>query len=145
MSGGLDGKPIKLIEFNADTATCIPETAVVQWASLKANGLDESGQFNTLFESLTDQFKELKRQNSEFEPILLISTMEGYPEDDTNMQVLAEAAREAGFEVDFEYIENVEFSEEGIYKQNSEDGSFIKFDFYFKLVHGNISVGTNPN
>ena len=27
LSGGLDGKPIKLIEFNADTATCIPETA----------------------------------------------------------------------------------------------------------------------
>ena len=134
LSGGLDGKPIKLIEFNADTATCIPETAVVQWASLKANGLDESGQFNTLFESLTEQFRELKSQNSEFEPTLLISTMEGYPEDDTNMQVLGEAAREAGFEVDFEHIENVEFSEEGIYKQNAEDGSFIKFDFYFKLV-----------
>ena len=134
LSGGLDGKPIKLIEFNADTATCIPETAVVQWSSLKANGLNESGQFNTLFETLTEQFRELKRQNSDFEPTLLISTMEGYPEDDTNMQVLGEAAREAGFEVDFEHIENVEFSEEGIYKQDSEDGSFTKFDFYFKLV-----------
>jgi glutathionylspermidine synthase len=134
LSGGLDGKPIKLIEFNADTATCIPETAVVQWASLKANGLDETGQFNTLYESLTNQFKELKNQNAEFEPTLLISTMEGYPEDDTNMQVMGEAAREAGFEVAFEHIENVEFSEEGIYKQNLEDGSFTKFDFYFKLV-----------
>ena len=51
LSGGIDGKPIKLIEFNADTATCIPETAVVQWASLKANYLDESQQFNTLYES----------------------------------------------------------------------------------------------
>ena len=134
LSGGLDGKPIKLIEFNADTATCIPETAVVQWASLKANGLDENGQFNTLCEALTGQFRELKRQNPTFEPTLLISTMEGFPEDDTNMQVLGEAAREAGFEVAFEHIENVEFSEEGIYKQNEEDGSFTKFDFYFKLV-----------
>src|ERR671933_2809022 len=42
LAGGLDGKPIKLIEFNADTATCLPETAVVQYAHLKANGLDES-------------------------------------------------------------------------------------------------------
>ena len=134
LSGGLDDKPIKLIEFNADTATCIPETAVVQWASLKANGLNETGQFNTLYESLTEQFRELKSQNLEFQPTLLISTMEGYPEDDTNMQVLGEAAREAGFEVDFEHIENVEFSEEGIYKQNEEDGSFTKFDFYLKLV-----------
>lgn len=134
LSGGLDGKPIKLIEFNADTATCIPETAVVQWASLKANGLDENGQFNTLYKALTEQFRELKRQNPTFEPTLLISTMEGFPEDDTNMQVLGESAREAGFEVAFQHIENVEFSEEGIYKQSPEDGSFTKFDFYFKLV-----------
>ncbi|PWK16826.1 glutathionylspermidine synthase [Arcicella aurantiaca] len=135
LSGGLDGKPIKLIEFNADTATCIPETATVQWASLKANGLDESSQFNTLYESLVSQFRELKNQNNEFEPTLLISTMEGYPEDDTNMQLLGEAAEEAGFEVSFEHIENVEFSvEQGIYKQNIEDGSFTRYDFWFKLV-----------
>lgn len=135
LSGGLDGKPIKLIEFNADTATCIPETATVQWASLKANGLDESSQFNTLYESLVSQFRELKNQNAEFEPTLLISTMEGYPEDDTNMQLLGEAAEEAGFEVSFEHIENVEFSvEQGIYKQNIEDGSFTRYDFWFKLV-----------
>jgi glutathionylspermidine synthase len=134
LSGGLDGKPIKLIEFNADTATCIPETAVVQWASLKANGLDETSQFNTLYESLRNQFEELKSQNPEFEPTLLISTMEGYPEDDTNMKFLGEAAYEAGFEVTYEYIENVEFSvEEGIYQKN-EGGSFTKFDYWFKLV-----------
>ena len=134
LSGGLDGKPIKLIEFNADTATCIPETATIQWASLKANGLDESAQFNTLFESLVSQFQELKKQNPTFEPSLLISTMEGNPEDDTNMQLLGEAAEEAGFEVTFEYIENVEFSvEQGIFQQN-EDGSFTKYDYWFKLV-----------
>jgi len=135
LAGGLDGKPIKLVEFNADTATCIPETAVVQWASLKANRLDETLQFNTLYESLVAQFSEMRKQNPKHEPTLLISTMEGYPEDDTNMQVLGEAAREAGFEVAFEYIENTEFSsEEGIYKQSSNDGSFTRYDFWFKLV-----------
>ncbi|MFY7826057.1 MAG: glutathionylspermidine synthase family protein [Flectobacillus sp.] len=135
LAGGLDGKPIKLVEFNADTATCIPETAVVQWASLKANRLDETLQFNTLYESLVAQFSEMRKQNPDHEPTLLISTMEGYPEDDTNMQVLGEAAREAGFEVAFEYIENTEFSSiEGIYKQSSNDGSFTRYDFWFKLV-----------
>lgn len=135
LSGGLDGKPIKLIEFNADTATCIPETAVVQWASLKANGLDESSQFNTLYEALVEQLKEVKRQNPVLTPTLLISTMEGFPEDDTNMQVLGEAALEAGFEVAFEHIENVEFSPvEGIFKQSDEDGRFTRYDFWFKLV-----------
>ncbi|MBA4850760.1 glutathionylspermidine synthase family protein [Emticicia sp. BO119] len=135
LSGGLDGKPIKLIEFNADTATCIPETAVVQWASLKANNLDESQQFNTLYEQLVENFREIQRQNPNFEPTLLISTMRDYPEDDTNMQVLGEAAKEAGFEVAFEYIDEVEFSPiEGIYKQNSKDGSFTKYDYWFKLI-----------
>ena len=135
LSGGLDDKPIKLIEFNADTATCIPETAIVQWASLKANNLDESQQFNTLYERLVENFRELQRQNPNFTPTLLISTMRDYPEDDTNMQVLGEAAKEAGFEVAFDYIEEVEFSPiEGIYKQNPTDGSFTRFDYWFKLI-----------
>jgi glutathionylspermidine synthase len=133
LSGGLDGKPIKLIEFNADTATCIPETAVVQWASLIANGYDESSQFNTIFESFVEQFREIRTQNIAFQPTLLISTMEGYPEDDTNMQVLDEAAREAGFDVAFNHIEDTEFAADGIYKAN-EDGSFTRYDFWFKLV-----------
>ncbi len=135
LSGGIDGKPIKLIEFNADTATCIPETAVVQWASLKANYLDESQQFNTLYETLVEKFRELHRQNPSFEKTLLISTMKDFPEDDTNMQVLGEAAKEAGFEVAFDYIENVEFSAtEGIFKQNPDNGSFTRYDFWFKLI-----------
>jgi glutathionylspermidine synthase len=135
LSGGIDGKPIKLIEFNADTATCIPETAIVQWASLKANNLDESQQFNTLYEAFVEKFRELHRQNPSFEKTLLISTIKDFPEDESNMQVLGEAAKEAGFEVAFDYIENVEFSAtEGIFKQNSRNGSFIKYDFWFKLI-----------
>lgn len=135
LSGGTAGKPIKLIEFNADTATCIPETAIVQWASLKANYLDESQQFNTLYETFVEKFRELHRQNPSFQKTLLISTMKDFPEDDTNMQVLGEAAKEAGFEVTFDYIENVEFSAiEGIFKYNSASGTYTKYDFWFKLI-----------
>jgi glutathionylspermidine synthase len=135
LSGGIDGKPIKLIEFNADTATCIPETAIVQWASLKANYLDESQQFNTLYETFVEKFRELHLQNPSFEKTLLISTMKGFPEDETNMQVLGEAAKEAGFEVVFDFIENVEFSAiEGIFKQNPENGNFMNYNFWFKLI-----------
>jgi glutathionylspermidine synthase len=135
LSGGIDGKPIKLIEFNADTATCIPETAIVQWASLKANYLDESQQFNTLYETFVEKFRELHLQNPSFEKTLFISTMKGFPEDETNMQVLGEAAKEAGFEVVFDFIENVEFSAiEGIFKQNPENGNFMNYNFWFKLI-----------
>ena len=38
LAGGLDGKPIKLLEFNADTPTALFETAIIQWAMLKQNG-----------------------------------------------------------------------------------------------------------
>ncbi|QHT70980.1 glutathionylspermidine synthase family protein [Rhodocytophaga rosea] len=134
LSGGASGQPIKLIEFNADTATCIPETAVVQWAHLKSNNLDDSMQFNTLFESLTGNFRRLKTANPELAPTLLISALRDNPEDDTNVTVIGEAAREAGFEVAYRHIDEVDFSpEEGIFTED-EKGGFSQYSFWFKLV-----------
>jgi len=135
LAGGITGQPIKLIEFNADTATCLPETAVVQYAHLKANGLDDSQQFNAVFETLTGQFEELLAVNPDLQPTLLLSAMRGFPEDDTNVALIGEAAREAGFDIEFDFIDNVEFSaEEGIFWQNPKSGQFEKLDFWFKLV-----------
>ena len=135
LAGGLDGQSIKLIEFNADTATCLPETAIVQWAHLRSNGLDDNRQFNTLYETLVAQFQEIKTLNSDLTPSLLLTTLRDFPEDDTNVQILTEAAREAGFDVAFCYADEVEFSvEEGIFRQNPEDGNFVRFDFWFKLI-----------
>ncbi|MFD2932450.1 glutathionylspermidine synthase family protein [Spirosoma flavum] len=135
LAGGIDGREIKLIEFNADTATCLPETAVVQYAHLKANGLNDSQQFNAVFETLTGQFEELLAINPDLQPTLLLSAMRDFPEDDTNVALLGEAAREAGFDIDFDFIDNVDFSaEEGIFWQNPKNGQFEKMDFWFKLV-----------
>ncbi|PQA59331.1 glutathionylspermidine synthase family protein [Siphonobacter curvatus] len=135
LAGGIDGKPIKLIEFNADTATCIPETGIVQWAHLKANGLDEAAQFNTLYESLVENFEILRNLNSDLTPTLLVSAMRDTPEDDANVQVIGEAAKEAGFDVEYAYVDEVEFSpSEGLFRQNSQNGTFERFDFWFKLV-----------
>jgi len=144
LAGGLDGKPIKLIEFNADTATCIPETALVQWAALKANGLDEESQFNTLYETLVSSFEEIKAANPEKEPAILFTSMEGYPEDYSNVHVLMEAAKEAGFEVAHEYIMGVEFSPaEGIFIQNA-DSTFTRYDFWFKLIPWEFMAWDEP-
>lgn len=135
LAGGVGGQPIKLIEFNADTATCLPETALVQWAHLKANGLDDQRQFNTVFESLVEAFQVLRQQNADLTPTLLLTTLRDFPEDDANVSVLGEAAREAGFEVEYEYMDAVEFSPiEGIFKQNPRNGQFERFDFWFKLA-----------
>jgi glutathionylspermidine synthase len=134
LAGGVDGDSIKLIEFNADTATCLPETAVVQWAHLRMNRLDESKQFNTLYETLVGQFRYLLEMNEDLTPSILFTTMRNYPEDDTNVALLTEAAREAGFDVDFAYIEDVEFSDEGVFKQDPSTGNFVRSDFWFKLI-----------
>lgn len=134
LSGGMSGKPIKLIEFNADTATCIPETAIVQWAHLQSNGQDEAKQFNTLYEALKENFQRLRQLNEDKAPTLLISTMKEFPEDDTNVAVLGEAAAEAGFLVKYSYINEVHFSpNEGIFLER-ENGEFQQFNFWFKLV-----------
>ncbi|WP_020604481.1 glutathionylspermidine synthase family protein [Spirosoma spitsbergense] len=126
---------IKLIEFNADTATCLPETAVVQYAHLLANGLDESHQFNAVFETLTSQFEEILAHNPDLQPTLLLSAIRDNPEDDANVALLGEAAREAGFDIEFDFVDNVEFSaDEGIFWQNPKSGQFEKLDFWFKLI-----------
>lgn len=146
LAGGFDGQPVKLIEFNADTATCLPETAVVQWAHLKTNNEDDSQQFNTLYETLVKQFQYIKLVNSDMTASILFSTMRGYPEDDTNVNILSEAAKEAGFDADFAYVDEVEFSPEGIFKQDpSGNGDFIRFDFWFKLVPWEYIGGEEPD
>ncbi|QJD77679.1 glutathionylspermidine synthase family protein [Spirosoma rhododendri] len=146
LAGGIDGKPIKLIEFNADTATCLPETAVVQFAHLKANKRDESQQFNSVFETLTAQFEEILAVNPDLQPSLLLSAMRNFPEDDANVALIGEAAREAGFEVEFDFIDEVEFSEEdGIYWQNPRNSQFEKMDFWFRLVPWEVIADEEPD
>lgn len=132
-AGGIGGLPMRLLEFNADTPTSIPETAVIQWASLKANGLDENRQFNTLFDSLADNFRRLVNLNSDLEPRILFSTIQDAPEDEHNVSLLMEAAREAGFEVEFAYVHEVTFSDkEGIFVPDGD--GWKRCPFWFKLV-----------
>lgn len=120
-AGGVAGLPVKLLEFNADTPTSLPETAILQWAQLKANGIAEENQFNFVYEALTEQFERLKTLNRGREPAILFSTLRGAPEDDNNVQLLAETAREAGFETAFAYVDEVVFSSEtGIFANDAE-------------------------
>jgi glutathionylspermidine synthase len=133
-AGGTDGLPIKLLEFNADTPTSLPETAIIQWAQLHANKIDEEHQFNFVYEALTDNFNRLRDQNPGREPAILFSTLRDAPEDDNNVNLLSMAAKEAGFETSFCYIDEVVFSEvNGIFGKGP-DGQPLNFPFWFKLV-----------
>jgi len=136
-AGGVDGKPIKLLEFNADTPTSLYETAIIQWAMLKANGMDEAKQFNTVFEALKENFKRLVVLNGDTETFLehyegwkiLFSSLRGNIEDENTVRLLQVAANEAGFYTDFAYVDEVGFNgKEGIFKGDEN------FEYWFKLI-----------
>ncbi len=135
-AGGLDGQPIKLIEFNADTPTSLFESAILQWAILKQNNLDESSQFNNIYEALKDNLKRLvvlDEDINDFEKYyegwkILFSSIAGSDEDMITTKLLAYIAQEAGFESEFSYIDEVEFSPEGIFKND------VNFEYFFKLI-----------
>ncbi|GAB1467111.1 hypothetical protein MASR2M54_26110 [Aliarcobacter cryaerophilus] len=138
LAGGVNGKPIKLIEFNADTPTSVFETAIIQWAMLKQNGLDEAAQFNNLYDALKDNFKRIITLNSDIEKFdeyysqlgwkILFSSISTSSEDINTTKLLEHIAQEAGFNTDFEFIENVSFSDDGIFKNDE------LFEFWFKLI-----------
>ncbi len=137
LAGGVDGKPIKLLEFNADTPTALFETAIIQWAMLKKNDLEEESQFNALYESLVNNFKRLvtlEEDVSTFEERydgwnFLFTSVKGNSEEENTVRLLQHIASEAGFETEFAYIDDIEFSQEdGITYQDKN------YELWFKLI-----------
>jgi glutathionylspermidine synthase len=82
-----------------------------------------------------DNFVRIKDLNKDLKPHILISTLKNAPEDDHNVSVIMEAAKEAGFEVEFQYVDEVTFSAKaGIFAHYKEDDTYRQFFFWFKLV-----------
>ncbi len=137
LAGGIDGQPIKLIEFNADTPTSLFETSIAQWAILKANGMDESSQFNNLHEMLQESFRRLitgEAETVEFAEQyagqkILFSSVRSLPEDEQTVRYLQSVASEAGFYSDFCYLDEAGFIErEGVFNADKQLA-----DYWFKL------------
>ncbi|MCB1859045.1 MAG: glutathionylspermidine synthase family protein [Gammaproteobacteria bacterium] len=137
LAGGIDGKPIKLIEFNADTPTGILETSIVQWAILRANGMDQSRQFNNIHDMLKDNFHRLvtgpeapnQFQERYAEQKILFSSARGIPEDERTVRYLQRVAQDAGFFNDFCYLDEAGFSNnEGVFNREGQLA-----DYWFKL------------
>jgi len=137
LAGGVDGKPIKLLEFNADTPTSLFETSIVQWAILKLNGMEESHQFNNLHEALLDNFKRLvtlEEDVSSFEERydgwkILFSSVKGNMEEENTVRLLQSIATEAGYITEFAYADEVEFdAKEGVFYKD------VNYEYWFKLL-----------
>ena len=129
----------KLLEFNADTAFSLPETAVVQWASLVAAGeADDERQANGLFEGLETQLRHWREANDDLDPSLLLVHLPDWPEDAANCAVVAEAARAAGFaDVHVAAVDAMQVAasgdDRGVWAE-TEPGDWQQFSFVFKLV-----------
>ena len=136
LAGGIDNQPIKLIEFNADTPTSLFETALLQWALLKENDMDENKQFNNLYEAIKNNFKRLITLDEEISSFdenydgwkILFSSVEGDDEEEATTKLLQQIATDAGFNTGFEYLHNVKFDEDGIF--DAEDNAY---EYWFKL------------
>ena len=136
LAGGVDNQPIKLIEFNADTPTALFETALLQWAILKENGLDESEQFNNVYDAISQNFKRLITLFDDTERFnelysgwkILFSSVAGNDEEEATTKLLQQMATDAGFVTKFEFLEDVTFDEDGIY-----DSKGNSYEYWFKL------------
>lgn len=136
LAGGIDNKPIKLIEFNADTPTGLFESALLQWAILKHNGMDEEKQFNNVYEAISNNFKRLITLFDDTENFdkrydgwkILFSSMDGNDEEEATTRLLQQIATDAGFNTSFEYLGNVQFDENGI-----ADADENSYEYWFKL------------
>ncbi len=135
-AGGVDGHPIKLIEFNADTPTALFESALLQWALLKHNDMDEAKQFNTIYESISQNFRRLITLFDDTDSFnehydgwkILFSSISNNDEEEVTTRLLQQMATDAGFNTAFEYLENTHFDEDGIY--DSDENSY---EYWFKL------------
>jgi len=136
LSGGIDGAPIKLIEFNADTPTGLFESAVVQWALLKSNNMDEAQQFNDIYKAIGANFKRLITLFDDIDTFderydgwkILFSSIEGSDEEEVTTKLLQQMATDAGFNTHFEFLQNVNFGEDGV-----EDAQGNGYEYWFKL------------
>jgi glutathionylspermidine synthase len=136
LAGGIDGKPIKLIEFNADTPTSLFETAILQWAILKHNKMDEDRQFNNVYEAISDNFRRLITLFDDTQTFeehydgwkILFSSIHDNVEEEQTVRLLQQMAIDTGFETGFESMSAVKFDDEGIYDRDDN-----AYEYWFKL------------
>ena len=83
--------PPKLLEFNADTPTALPEAAVVQWFWLQER-FPDADQFNSIHEKLIESWRTWPRRPE----LLHFAAATESPEDLGNLEYLRDTAIQAG-------------------------------------------------
>lgn len=133
-----DGKPAKLLEYNADTPTSLIESSVVQWFWMKDIFGDRMDQFNSLHEQLIDRWSLVRTKHWRLPknaPLHLASLRDNgdgvlLAEDYDNVAYMAEVAKAAGFTPQQIFIEDIIWSED---YQAFTDGSGKPIRNLYKL------------
>ena len=150
-SGGIDGKPIKLLGFEADAANLLYETAVIQTNLLNKNHIALEKHFNNSYEAITNNFKRLITLFDELDTFdqrydgwkILFSSFADNEEDEVSTKFLQQMASEAGFETSFEFLEKTQFDENGIYDSNSNPYEYwFKFYPWEEIAHNEPELAT---
>jgi glutathionylspermidine synthase len=97
------GEP-KLLEYNADTPTALPEASVVQWHWLEDKHPD-ADQFNSLHEKLIARWRELHAQLGG--GVLHLACLKDNDEDLGNIEYQRDCALQAGWDARHIYIEDL--------------------------------------
>lgn len=140
-AGGLDDIPIKMIEFNADTCTQLPEAAYIQQWLYKPIRMKYQGQANYLAADLERALNNLRVSKPELEPTFLLTSL-GYIEDKLNLEVIKTAAEKAGFQVAYADLEDVIFDEDAVLLQEGDE--YIQYNFMYKLVPWEFIIYEEP-
>jgi len=119
LSGGIDAKPIKLIEFNADTPTLLLESAAIQELMLRFHGDTSLEQFNTIYSNVAEKFVKISEQKNGSFSKFLFSSVEGIKEEEVTVKFLEDMAKSRGLITAFEVLEECEET--------------MAYDFWFKL------------
>lgn len=103
----------RLLEYNADTPTCFPESTGAQWNWRTDNPSVSGDQWNGAFEALVAAWKrsvelfEERRRRKVTTIHFFHTSAEKSGEDRMNTALVAAAAEQAGFTVKMQYIENL--------------------------------------
>ena len=140
-AGGVENIPLKLIELNADTCTGLPEAAYMQDWLQEPIRTEYKGQINYLISDLEKELRALRLANPSIEPTLLLTSL-GYIEDKLNLEVIKEAAQQAGFIVEYADLEEIIFDEDAVLLE-VEDG-YVEYNFMYKLVPWEFIIFEEP-
>lgn len=129
-SGGINDLPIKLLEFNADMPTLLPESIIIQDGF---NPMLEGLPYSELIKRLEVAFNWLSIAEPNREKMML-GTSFGHEEDIANIDILLNVAAREGFDTLYADLPGVQFSRnEGVFIQ-ADDMSYYKFDYLLKLI-----------